>query len=124
MAKKKKKISLPEEDEIPKGKLDEDGDEILDLFGEKDDFSDDLEYDLSKIEDDMLVDEDEEEEIGPEIDEVTKMLRAVKCVPCPGSKHVPECQIRHDFGCPPDKAENFVPKTEAERKRKATGKRK
>ena len=39
MAKKKKAPPIPEEDEVPEGTLDEDGDEILDL----DDVKDDLE---------------------------------------------------------------------------------
>ncbi len=124
MAKKKIALTDPEEDVIPEGKEDEDGDEILDLYDQKDDLTDDIDYDLSKIEDDMLADEDEEEEFGQEIDEVVKMLRVVKCGPCPGSKSKVECQVRHDHGCPPDKAEVFIPKTETERKRKATGKRK
>jgi len=124
MAKKKKILEDPEEDEIPSGKVDEDGDEILDLYNEKDDLTDDLDYDLKKIQDEMLVDETEDEEFGPEVDEVIVLLRKIKCGPCPGSKSKAECQVRHDYGCPPDKAEVFVPKTEAERKRKATGKRK
>ena len=124
MAKKKNIAPDPDSDFIPEGSLDEDGDEILDLYSEKDDLTDDIEYDLSKIEDDMLADEDEDEEFGPEIDEVILLLRRVKCEPCPGSKSKAECQVRHDYGCPPDKAEIFVPKTDAERKRKATGKRK
>ncbi|MBN1800936.1 MAG: hypothetical protein JW891_05475 [Candidatus Lokiarchaeota archaeon] len=119
MAKKKKVMPEPEDDEVPDGVVDEDGDEVLDLDAEKDDdLYDDIEYDLSQIEDDMLADENEDEEFGPEIDDVIKMLRAVKCAPCPGSKSKVECQIRHDYGCPPDKAEKFVPKTEAERRKK------
>ena len=120
MAKKKaKKPPLPEDDEIPEGKVDEDGDEILDLDDVKDNLEEDLDYDLSQVEDDMLADETEDEEFGPEVDDVIKMLRAVKCAPCPGSKSKPVCQIRHDYGCPPDKAEKFVPLTEAQRRRKA-----
>ncbi|MFX1277470.1 MAG: hypothetical protein ACFFBP_07200 [Promethearchaeota archaeon] len=118
MAKKKKEATLPEEDEVPEGMVDEDGDEVLNLDDIRDDLDDDLDYDLSQIEDDMLADETEDEEFGPEVDEVIKMLRAVKCAPCPGSKHVAECQVRHDYGCPPDKAEKFVPLTEAQRRRK------
>ena len=84
MAKKKAAPKDPEEDEVPEGKVDDDGDEIIDLYSEKDDLSDDLEYDLEKIKDDMLADETEDEEFGMEVDEVLKMLRKVKCEPCPG----------------------------------------
>lgn len=118
MAKKKKAAAPKEEEEIPEGKVDEDGDEILDLYEESDNLADDLDYDLDEIEDEMLDDETEEEEFGPEISEVEKLLRKVKCGPCPGSKHVANCQVRDDFGCPPDKAEEFVPWSEAERKGK------
>ena len=104
MAKKKKAAPTPEEDEIPEGKVDEDGDEILDLYDEKDDLTDDVIYDLSDVDDEMLADESEDEEFGMEVDEVVKMLRAVKCAPCPGSSSKKECQVRHDYGCPPDKA--------------------
>ena len=119
MAKKKKAPPTPEEDEVPEGMVDEEGDEILNLDDIKDDLDDDLDYDLSQVEDEMLADETEDEEFGPEVDEVIKMLRAVKCASCPGSKHVAECQVRHDYGCPPDKAEKFVPLTESQRRRKA-----
>ena len=124
MAKKKTVPKDPEEDEVPEGKVDEEGDEIIDLYSEKDDLTDDLEYDLEKIEDDMLADETEDEEFGMEVDEVVKMLRAVKCASCPGSSKVTECQVRHDYGCPPNKAEKFVPWTDAQRKGKATRKKK
>jgi len=68
---KKKNIPTDDEDlEIPKGKVDEDGDEILDLSDWKDNLEEDLEYDLDKIKDDMLVDETEDESFGYEIDEV------------------------------------------------------
>jgi hypothetical protein len=124
MAKKKAVPKDPEEDIIPEGKVDEDGDEILDLFSERDDLTDDVEYDLDKIKDDLLADETEDEEFGMEVDEVVLMLRTVKCAPCPGSVHVAECQVRHDHGCPPDKAEKFKEWTDAERKKTATGRRK
>ncbi|GAH48950.1 unnamed protein product, partial [marine sediment metagenome] len=88
------------EDELPKGKVDEDGDEILDLEDWKDDLTDDVDYDLSKIKDDMLEDETEEEELGLEVDDVVKMLRDVKCKPCPGLRSKPDCKIAHDHGCP------------------------
>ena len=118
MAKKKNEPLLPEDDEIPEGNVDEDGDEILDLDSIKDDLDNDLEYDLDKIEDDMLADETEEEEFGPEVDEVILLLRKVKCDPCEGSKSKTVCQVRHDLGCPPDKAEKFVPLTESQRRKK------
>ena len=124
MAKKKATAKDPEDDFIPEGSVDEEGDEVLDLYSEKDDLTDDVEYDLSKIEDDMLADESEEEELGMEVDDVVKMLRVVKCGSCPGSAQVAECQVRHDHGCPPDKAEKFKEWTDAERKKHATGKRK
>ncbi len=118
MAKKKRAqaLPLPEEDEIPTGKTDEDGDEVLDLYDDDDDLSDDIDYDLSKIEDEMLAEETEEEEVGMEVNEVIKMLRALKCKPCPGSDSKSECKIRKDHGCPPGKESKKKPWTEAERK--------
>lgn len=103
MAKKKSAPIDEEEGEIPKGKVDEDGDEILDLEDWKDDLTDDVDYDLSKIKDDMLADETEEEELGMEVDDVVKMLRDVKCKPCPGLRSKPDCKIAHDHGCPKPK---------------------
>ena len=100
----KKKITEPEEDEIPDGKVDEDGDEILDLYDEKDNLEEDVIHDLSEIEDEMLADETEDEEFGYEISEVEALLRKVKCAPCPGSSSKKQCDVRKDFGCPPDKA--------------------
>ena len=103
MAKKK---SVPNEEkdyEIPDGKKDEDGDEVIDLDDWKDNLEEDLDYDLTKIEDDMLADEDEDEEFGMEVDDVVKMLRDVKCKPCPGLKSKPDCKIAHDYGCPKPK---------------------
>ena len=101
MAKKKKVPDKEEDDfELPEGKVDEEGDEILDLDEWSDDLTDDVIYDLDKVEDDMLTDETEDEEFGMEVDEVVKMLRAVKCDPCPGLKSKPDCQIAHDYGCP------------------------
>ena len=100
---KKKSAPPPDEDEVPTGQVDEDGDEILDLFDERDDLTDDVIYDLSEIDDEMLADETEDEEFGMEVDEVVQMLRLVKCNPCPGSDSKPECQVRHDYGCPPGK---------------------
>jgi hypothetical protein len=104
MAKKKKISPEPEEDDVPTGKVDEEGDEILDLYDEKDNLEEDLDYDLSNIEDEMLADETEDEEFGYEISEVEALMRKVKCAPCPGSSSKPNCKIRDDFGCPPDKA--------------------
>ena len=101
---KKKSASIDEKgDEIPKGKIDEDGDEIIDLEDWEDDLTDDIDYDLSKIKDDMLGDETEEEEVGMDVDDVVKMLRDVKCKPCPGLKSKPDCKIAHDYGCPKPK---------------------
>jgi hypothetical protein len=100
MAKKKKVPDETEIEDVPDGKMDEDGDEILDLYDEKDNLEEDLDYDLSGIEDEMLADETEDEEFGMEVDDVVKMLRAVKCDPCPGLKSKPDCQIAHDHGCP------------------------
>ena len=103
MAKKKIEPSDEEEFEIPTGKVDEDGDELLDLSNWDDDFADDVEYDLSKVKDDMLVDETEEESIGYEISEIETLMRKVKCAPCPGSSSKLDCKVRDDFTCPPDK---------------------
>ncbi|MBD3195503.1 MAG: hypothetical protein GF317_10635 [Candidatus Lokiarchaeota archaeon] len=100
----KKKNIKEEIDEIPKGKVDEDGDEILDLYEEKDNLDDDYDLNLDEIDDEMLADEDEDEEFGPEVDEVQKMLRKIKCEPCLGSSSKASCKVRDDFGCPPDKA--------------------
>ena len=104
MAKKKKISPEPEEDDVPTGKVDEDGDEILDLEDWKDNLEEDIDYDLSKVKDDMLVDETEDESFGYEIDEVEALLRKTKCAPCPGSSSKRQCKVRDDFGCPPDKA--------------------
>ncbi len=103
MAKKKIEPSDEEEFGIPTGKVDEDGDELLDLSNWDDDFTDDVEYDLSKVKDDMLVDETEEESIGYEISEIETLMRKVKCAPCPGSSSKLDCKVRDDFTCPPDK---------------------
>jgi len=105
MAKKKKVPIETAEDEIPIGKVDEDGDELIDLYDEKDNLDDDLDYDLSEIDDEMLADETEDEEFGYEISEVEALMRKVKCAPCPGSSSKQNCKVRDDFGCPPDKAD-------------------
>ncbi|TXT61982.1 MAG: hypothetical protein BAJALOKI3v1_700003 [Promethearchaeota archaeon] len=97
MAKKKK---ADEEEDLPKGKVDEEGDEIIDLDEWDDNLDEDVYEDLSEIEDDMLTDETEDEEFGPEVDEVEKMLRKIKCDPCPGLSSKPGCQVAKDFGCP------------------------
>lgn len=99
MAKKKKAPVQPEHDDVPEGKRDEYGDEIIDLYSEKDDLEEDIDYDLSQIEDEMLADETEDEEFGLEVDEVVKLLRDVKCNPCPGLKSKPDCKIAKDHGC-------------------------
>ncbi len=100
MAKKKKIPDETEAEDVPVGKVDQDGDEILDLYDEKDNLEEDIIYDLSEIEDEMLADETEDEELGMEVDEVVQMLRKVKCDPCPGLKSKPGCKIAHDHGCP------------------------
>ncbi|MFW9894262.1 MAG: hypothetical protein ACFFD7_00495 [Candidatus Thorarchaeota archaeon] len=102
---KKKSPPVDEDDyEIPSGKVDEDGDELIDLEDWKDNLDDDIEYDLDKIEDDMLVDETEDESFGYEISEIETLMRKAKCAPCKGSSTKRECKVRDDFGCPPDKA--------------------
>ncbi|MBY9015931.1 MAG: hypothetical protein KGD68_09600 [Candidatus Lokiarchaeota archaeon] len=103
MAKKKILPDETEAEDVPVGKVDEDGDEILDLYDENDNLEEDLDYDLSVIEDEMLADETEDEEFGMEVDEVVTMLRKVKCDPCPGLKSKPGCIIAHDHGCPKPK---------------------
>ncbi len=108
MAKKNKTPIDEEEDEIPIGKMDEDGDEIIDLEDWKDDLTDDIDFDLKKIKDNMLEDETEEEELGMEVDNVVKMLREVKCKPCPGTKSKPDCKIAHDHGCPRPAKKRFI----------------
>ncbi len=115
---KKKPTKVPENDDIPEGKADEDGDEIIDLYDEKDDLTDDIIYDLSEIEDEMLADETEDEEFGYEVSEVEKMMRKIKCEPCSGSDSKPDCKVRDDFGCPPGKESKKKPWTEAERRGK------
>ena len=100
MAKKKITPVDPDQDELPEGKMDEDGDEVIDLYDEEDNLEEDLIYDLDEIDDDMLADETEDEEFGMEVDEVVKMLRGVKCKPCPGLKSIPGCKIAKDHGCP------------------------
>jgi len=100
VAKKKNVPVEPEPDDIPEGKADEEGDEVIDLYDEDDDLEEDIDYDLTQIKDDMLADETEEEELGMEVDDVVKMLRGVKCKPCPGLKSVPGCKIAKDHGCP------------------------
>lgn len=124
MAKKKKLPAETENDEIPLGKIDEEGDEILDLYDEKDDLTEDVIYDLNKIEDEMLADETEDEEFGYEVNEVERMMRKIKCEPCPGSDSKPECKVRDDFGCPPGKKSKKKPWTEAERKGSGKSKKK
>lgn len=124
MAKKKKVPAESEYDEIPEGKVDEDGEEILDLDDEKDDLSEDVIYDLSEIKDEMLADETEDEELGYEISEVEKMMRKIKCEPCPGSDSKPECKVRDDFGCPPGKESKKKPWTEAQRRAAGKSKKK
>ena len=97
---KKKVVSDKEVDyELPDGKVDEDGDEVLDLTDWKDNLEEDVIYEIPDN-DDMIADETEDDEFGMEVDEVVQMLRSVKCDPCPGLKSKPGCQIAHDHGCP------------------------
>jgi hypothetical protein len=122
----KKKVAPPpdsEEDDIPEGKSDEEGDEVIDLYEEEDNLEEDLDYDLSHVQDEMLVDETEDEEFGYEVSEVEKMVRKMKCEPCPGSDSKPECKVRDDFGCPPGKGEDLEKKRKVwEKRRKASRK--
>ena len=120
MAKKKATPIEVDADDIPDGKVDEEGEEIIDLYDESDNLDEDLDYDLSQIQDEMLVDETEDEEFGYEVDDVVKMLRKLRCEPCPGSDSKPECKVRDDFGCPPGKESKKKPWTEADRR--ASGK--
>jgi hypothetical protein len=100
MAKKK------EEDEVPEGIKDEDGDEVINLYNEHDDLDEEVEgEDIYEIEDEMLADTTEEEEWGPERDEKIQMLRDIYCSSCKGSSTKKRCNVRDDFGCPPDKAD-------------------
>ena len=120
MAKKKVVPIEADDDDIPDGKVDEEGEEVIDLYNESDNLDEDLDYDLSQIQDEMLADETEDEEFGYEVDDVVKMLRKLKCEPCPGSDSKPECKVRDDFGCPPGKESKKKPWTEADRR--ASGK--
>ncbi|MHA1468803.1 MAG: hypothetical protein ACTSP6_12105 [Promethearchaeota archaeon] len=54
MAKKKITPLDPDQDELPEGKKDEDGDEVIDLYEEEDNLEEELIYDLDEIDDDML----------------------------------------------------------------------
>jgi len=123
MAKKKVAPPNPEEDDIPEGKADEEGDEVIDLYDEEDELAEDLEYDLNQIQDEMLADETEDEELGYEVSDVEKMLRKMKCEPCAGSDSKPDCKVRDDFGCPPGKGEDLEKKKKMwEKRRKASRK--
>ncbi len=102
MAKKKSAPSEDEDLELPGGKVDEDGDEILDLTDWEDDLEEDVVYEIPG-DDEMIAEETEDEELGMEVDEVVKMLRDVKCNPCPGLRSKPDCKIAHDYGCPKPK---------------------
>lgn len=92
-----KKPPEDEWDDIP------DKDEI-NLDDWEDDLEPDVYVDLNKIEDEMLADETDKELFGRSISEVERMLRDTICVNCTGSSSKRNCQIRHDHGCPPDKA--------------------
>ena len=122
MAKKKVAPIEADVEDVPDGKVDEEGDEIIDLYEENDNLEEDLDYDLSQIQDEMLADETEDEAFGYDVDDVLKMLRKLKCEPCSGSDSKPECPVRDDFGCPPGKESKKKPWTEADRR--ASGKQK
>ncbi|MDX1797127.1 MAG: hypothetical protein R3255_00620, partial [Candidatus Lokiarchaeia archaeon] len=77
MAKKKSATSEEDEYEVPTGKVDEDGDELIDLNEWKDDLEEDVIYEIPD-DDDMIEEESEDEEFGMEVDDVVKMLRDVK----------------------------------------------
>ncbi|GAI86429.1 unnamed protein product, partial [marine sediment metagenome] len=66
---------------VPEGKMDDEGDELLDLYDEEDNLEDDVDYDLSEIKDDMLADETEEEELGLEVDDVISRVLKEKEIP-------------------------------------------
>lgn len=102
MAKKKSASDKEDEYQVPTGKVDEDGDEILNLTDWKDNLDEDVIYEIPD-DDEMIAEETEDEEFGMEVDEVEKMLRDVKCKPCPGLKSKPDCKIAHDYGCPKPK---------------------
>ena len=76
----------------------------------------DLEYDLSKIDDPMLQDESEDEEFGYDVSDVEKMLRKLDCEPCAGSDSKRNCKVRDDFDCPPGKESKKKPWTDTERR--------
>ena len=100
---KKKSVSSKEEDlELPDGKNDEDGDKVIDLDDWNDNLEEDVVYEIPD-DDEMIAEETEDEELGMEVDDVVKMLRDVKCKPCPGLKSIPDCKIAHDHGCPKPK---------------------
>lgn len=92
-----------ENDEVPEGIIDEDGDEILDLSEEDDDAI--IEEDIYEIEDEMLGDSTDEDDFGRTKSEVEIMLRDVECSTCKGSSTRKKCKVRDDFGCPPDKTD-------------------
>ena len=102
MAKKKSVPSEEKDLEIPDGKKDEDGDEVIDLDDWKDNLEEDVVYEIP-VDDEMIAEETEDEELGMEVDDIVNMLRDVKCKPCPGLKSKPDCKIAHDHVCPKPK---------------------
>lgn len=93
-----------ENDEVPEGKIDEDGDEIIDL-SEVDDDDAIIDEDIYEIEDKMLGDPTDEDDFGRTKSEVEIMLRDIECSTCEGSSTRKRCKVRDDFSCPPDKAD-------------------
>ncbi|GAH05939.1 unnamed protein product, partial [marine sediment metagenome] len=63
MAKKKSVPSEEEDLEIPDGKKDEDGDEVIDLDDWNDNLEEDVVYEIP-VDDEMIAEETEDEEIG------------------------------------------------------------
>lgn len=61
-----------------------------------------IEEDLDEMDDDMLTGEDEDVQKRTP-DDIELMLRDVECSTCEGSSSKENCQVRDDYGCPPDK---------------------
>ncbi len=96
-------VKKTENNEAPEGTIDEDGDELIDLNEGSDD--DDIDEDIYEIEDEMLGEPADENDFGRTRSDVEIMLRDVECASCKGSSTRPNCKVRDDFGCPPDKAD-------------------
>lgn len=95
---KKKTVEKEEEiDDIP-------AQEEIDLEDWDDDLEEETYEDLNKIKDEMLADETYKEKSGRSASEIEKMLKGTICVNCSGSSSKRNCEIRTDYGCPPNKA--------------------